>query len=126
MSRPKILSGKTIQINVGCGKMYVTLNEHEGKLYEVFVVLGRSGACMMSQTETIGRLISIALQKGSAVEEIIDQLKGIRCVSPSYSEGVHVLSCADAIAHVLEEYLKEKSTENVNNLSEGGKTDEKV
>lgn len=125
MNRPKVLSGKTVSINVGCGRMYITLNELDGKLYEVFIILGRSGACMMSQTETIGRLISLALREGASVEEIIDQLKGIRCVSATFSEGVQILSCADAIAHVLEEYLKEKTVESVNLNGKEVETNEK-
>ncbi len=45
---------------------------------------------------------------GRAPASIIDQLKGIRCPSPTWISGSTIYSCADAIATVLEDYLLEK------------------
>ena len=104
--RPKITSGKTIRIRTGCGSLFVTINEDEYGLAEVFVHLGKSGSCFASQTEAIGRLISIALRSGVSPEAIIDQLRGIRCPAVGFDEGEMVTSCADGIAKALERYLK--------------------
>ena len=108
-SRPKVTSGKTIRIRTGCGSLFVTINEDDYGLAEVFVHLGKSGSCFASQTEAIGRPISIALRSGVSPEAIIDQLKGIRCPSVGFDEGEMVTSCADGIAKALERYLKGKA-----------------
>lgn len=108
-TRPKKTSGFTFLMHTGCGKMYVTVNEDEHGACEVFTQLGKSGGCTSSQAEAIARLISLSLRSGIDQRDIIGQLKGIRCPSPTLSEGGAVLSCADAVAKALEAYIKEKS-----------------
>jgi ribonucleoside-diphosphate reductase alpha chain len=104
--RPKITSGRTIETRTGCGSLYVTINEDEHGIAEVFVQLGKSGGCAASQTEAIGRLLSIALRSWINPEVLIRQLKGIRCPSVGFDEGEIVTSCADGVAKVLEKHLK--------------------
>ncbi len=107
--RPKIVSGKTIKMVTGCGNMYVTINEDEFGPCELFTSLGKSGGCTSSQSEAIGRLISLALRSGVKPEKIIEQLRGIRCPSPVIYQGESIFSCADALAKALELYLQEKN-----------------
>ncbi len=104
--RPKITTGRTIETKTGCGSLYVTINEDEYGIAEVFVQLGKSGGCAASQTEAIGRLLSIALRSWINPEVLIKQLKGIRCPSVGFDEGEIITSCADGVAKVLEKYLK--------------------
>ncbi len=104
--RPKITTGRTIETRTGCGSLYVTINEDEYGIAEVFVQLGKSGGCAASQTEAIGRLLSIALRSWINPEVLIKQLKGIRCPSVGFDEGEIVTSCADGVAKILEKYLK--------------------
>ena len=94
MNRPDVLVGKTIRLRTSCGWIYITHNTHE-----VFINLGKAGGCAATQTEAIGRLISLALQYHIPIEEITQQLKGIQCSVPNGD----VKSCADAIAKALEE-----------------------
>ena len=104
--RPRIMAGKTIETETGCGTLYVTINEDEHGIAEVFVRLGKSGGCSAAQTEAIGRLISLALRGFIDPIEIVRQLKGIRCSTPLICEGETITSCADAVAKVLEKYLE--------------------
>jgi len=104
--RPKITAGRTIETKTGCGALYVTINEDEHGIAEVFVQLGKSGGCAASQTEAIGRLLSIALRSWVNPEALIRQLKGIRCPSIGFDEGEIITSCADGVAKVLEKHLK--------------------
>ncbi len=109
-TRPRKTFGYTYLMHTGCGKMYVTVNEDERGACEIFTQLGKSGGCTSSQAEAVARLISLALRTGIDQQEIINQLKGIRCPSPTLAEGGAILSCADAVAKALEAYAKEKQT----------------
>lgn len=108
--RPKITTGRTIETKTGCGALYVTINEDEHGIAEVFVQLGKSGGCAASQTEAIGRLLSVALRSYLKPEALIRQLKGIRCPSIGFDKGEIVTSCADGVAKVLEKHLKGEYT----------------
>jgi ribonucleoside-diphosphate reductase alpha chain len=121
-TRPRVISGKTIKMVTGCGNMYVTINEDEFGPCEVFTSLGKSGGCTSSQSEAIGRLISLALRSGVKPEKIIEQLRGIRCPSPVIFQGESIFSCADALAKAIEIYLEEK---NVPSLFDAVKSQEK-
>jgi ribonucleoside-diphosphate reductase alpha chain len=50
----------------------------------------------------VGRLASLSLRSGIGIEDVIKQLKGIRCPSTIRQKGLSVLSCPDAIAKVLD------------------------
>lgn len=107
-NRPRKTFGYTYLMHTGCGKMYVTINEDERGACEIFTQLGKSGGCTSSQSEAVARLISLALRSGVDQREIVGQLKGIRCPSPTLAEGGAILSCADAVAKAIESYEKEK------------------
>jgi len=102
--RPEVLHGETIRMQTGCGPLYVTINEDENGPFEVFNTMGKAGGCVASQTEAIGRLISLALRSGVSEDEIIKQLGGIRCHRPFGFGKNQVLSCSDAVAKALLKY----------------------
>ena len=102
--RPPRTKGSTERITTGCGHLYITTNEDEQGLCEVFMTMGKAGGCAASQLETIGRLISLLLRAGIDAALIQKHLRGIRCPSPAFGNGGQVLSCADAIGIALEHY----------------------
>ncbi|PMQ02462.1 MAG: ribonucleoside-diphosphate reductase, adenosylcobalamin-dependent [Dictyoglomus sp. NZ13-RE01] len=111
--RPQVTKGVTLKMKTGCGNLYVTINEDELGVCEVFSTLGKAGGCAASQTEAISRLISLALRSGIDINSIIKQLKGIRCPNPIRDEeGEYILSCSDAIAKALEKYILIKEGKN--------------
>jgi ribonucleoside-diphosphate reductase alpha chain len=103
--RPVVTQGMTERIGTGCGKLYVTVNTDADGICEVFARVGKSGGCAASQIEGIGRLISLALRSRVSLEAIVKQMRGIRCPAPLWGKGGMVLSCADAIARVLEHHI---------------------
>ena len=98
--RPEVTSGFTERVKIGCGNLYVTVNYDENGICEVFTSTGKAGGCP-SQSEATARLASIALRSGISVEEILDQLKGIRCPSTVRQPGMKCTSCPDGIAKVI-------------------------
>jgi ribonucleoside-diphosphate reductase alpha chain len=104
--RHRVTSGKTFKFRMGCGTLFVTVNRDESGLCEVFANLGKAGGCP-SQSEATCRAVSVALRSGVEPRELIEQLRGIRCLSTARArkngDEVDVLSCPDAIARAIEE-----------------------
>jgi ribonucleoside-diphosphate reductase alpha chain len=108
--RQTLTTGTTEKVKIGCGNLYITVNSDDQGICEVFTSLGRAGGCP-SQSEATSRLISLGLRSGIDVSEIVEQLKGIRCLSSIKKEGVEVLSCPDAIGRAIKRYLQASGAE---------------
>jgi ribonucleoside-diphosphate reductase alpha chain len=109
LKRPETLEGFTTRVKTGLGRLYVTVTELNGKPFEVFATIGKSGRSTAAKAEAIGRLVSLALRNGVETNEIVDQLKGIGGEHPIFQNGGLVLSIPDAIGNVLENrYLKDR------------------
>lgn len=110
--RPQVVSGNTYKIKTGYGNMFITVNDDEkGDPFEVFAHIGKAGGFFQGKAEAISRLISLALRAGIDVNEIIDQLKGIRGPTPIWGENGMVLSMADGIAQILQKHMEMKSSQ---------------
>ncbi|MFP3220002.1 MAG: vitamin B12-dependent ribonucleotide reductase [Candidatus Marsarchaeota archaeon] len=108
-ARPAVLTGMTIRMKTDSGNLYVTINEKDGRMFEVFTTLGKSGAATAAFTEAIGRLISLALRIGADPSAIVKELVGIRGGEPVWQEGERVLSVPDAIGKAINRYLEMKA-----------------
>jgi ribonucleoside-diphosphate reductase alpha chain len=107
--RQTVTQGTTEKVVIGCGNLYVTVNSDEVGICEVFTSTGRAGGCP-SQSEATSRLVSLALRSGISGDALIEQLRGIRCLSTvaakrSNSE-IRCLSCPDAIGRAIQKYVK--------------------
>jgi ribonucleoside-diphosphate reductase alpha chain len=122
--RPPVIVGTTTKIATGCGNLYITINEDsEGQPFEVFMHMGKAGGCAMSQLEAIGRLVSLGLRSGIEVGSIVEQLRGIRCPSPSWEKGGRIFSCSDAIARAIEQRAQDtKNKKSANNTTSTSET----
>lgn len=114
--RPEITKGFTERVKIGCGNLYITTNYDENGICEVFTSTGKAGGCP-SQSEATARLVSVALRSGISINEVYDQLKGIRCPSTIRQQGMTCTSCPDAIAKVIMKVSKQiESEENAGKL----------
>ena len=107
--RPKILHGSSTKIKTACGNVFVIVNMHEGKPFEVLVKLGKAGGCPACQLEALTRCITLGLRCGIPAEDFIDSLSNLKCPGGMYQAGeqeLYIHSCPDAIAHVLKTVTK--------------------
>jgi ribonucleoside-diphosphate reductase alpha chain len=114
--RPDVVEGATQRVGTGCGHLYVTINENGSGPFELFAQIGKAGGCAASQTEAIGRLISLALRAGVEPGAIAKQLKGVRCPSPAWNNGNKVFSCADGIGQALARHLEARADRDTDTL----------
>jgi ribonucleoside-diphosphate reductase alpha chain len=106
--RPAQTAGVTRRIRTGEGTLYITINEDENGLCEVFTTIGKAGGNAAAQSEAISRLISLALRSGLDPHAIVRQLKGISGPNPTWEDGRLILSTPDAIGKALDDYLQER------------------
>ena len=105
--RPEVMFGFTQKVETGLGELYLTVNEINGRPFEVFATIGKSGRSITAKAEAIGRLVSLALRSGVYVKDVVKQLKGIGGEHPVFQKKGLLLSIPDAVAWILENrYLK--------------------
>ena len=82
--RPRSLPSTTTKLSTEMGNLYVTVStDEDGEPFEVFGWLGKGGSFQHGVTELACRLISLHLRRGTPVEEIVDQCRGIQEMQPS-------------------------------------------
>ena len=104
--RPDLMEGATRRMETSCGSLYVTVNwDESGRPFEVFTSMGKAGGCASSQSEAIGRLVSLALRSGIDPQQVVRQLRGISCHLPRGLGKNKISSCADAVAQALQHFI---------------------
>lgn len=102
--RPKATHGEMKKSPIGCGDLYVFIGaDEDGFPCDVFANIGKMGGCS-SQSEGISRLASLALRSGVDPDEVISELKGIKCPSASREK---LRSCPHLIGTRIEEVVLE-------------------
>ena len=118
--RPRALTGTTYQMETGCGPLYVTINEDEDGLFELFTTMGKAGGCAASQCEAIGRLVSLAWRSGVQARQAVKQLIGISCHKHAGFGENRITSCADAVAKAIQTHALAKGDQLALNITNGG------
>ncbi len=104
MPRPAVLESKTVRVETGRGKIYITLSfTSDGHMFEVFTNHGRAGGNDSAMAEALSRMISLSLSSGVSPNAVVDQLRYI-VDNPIVVGGKHIYSVPDAVAQVLEEH----------------------
>lgn len=110
LKRPRHLYGTTYKVQSGCGKLYITINERNGKPYEVFIQSGGSGGCEAGNV-ALGRTISLALRSGGDIRNIIKQLIKVKCPAALRNSKSEGKSCADIVGKLLKESIPDEDEE---------------
>jgi len=101
LPRPQRLSGATYEMPCPCGRLYVTCNDRDGRLFEIFIRLGKSGGCAAAVNEGAARLASNALRSGTDPETIFKSLQGISC----HQAGPSMPSCLASVAEAIKLHI---------------------
>lgn len=113
--RPQKLRSRSIEIPCPCGRIYVHVSfDADGRPFEIFARLGKSGGCGAAVTGAITTTASIALRSGTDPGDIAKGLIGISCHrTTAIDKGRPIVSCADAIGRALKELSEESSADSV-------------
>lgn len=106
--RELVTRGSTYEVKTEQGDLYITVNEDDKGIVEVFLNIGKSGSFTQGYTEALGRMISMALRSGIKPESIVKQLQGIRTSTPTLNKGMFVYSVPDAVAKTLKRHIEER------------------
>ena len=107
LQRPKTTKGISIQKEVGCGHLYVTVAKGENGYTEVFATLGKAGGCSNCQNEILTTTITLGLRYGIPMEEYIRKMVGVQCPNPKmFPMEERCLSCPDAIGKAMKQFLE--------------------
>ncbi|QLH82153.1 adenosylcobalamin-dependent ribonucleoside-diphosphate reductase [Halosimplex pelagicum] len=106
-ARPKTLHSATTKISTGYGEIFINITyDDNGDPFETFINTGKSGGLFASDSEAIGKVVSVALRSGVPPEEIIDVLENIRAPKRGWDEGEQIESIPDAVATALKRFQR--------------------
>ena len=81
--RPRVLPSSTAVLATSHGDLYLTVAiDGDGGPFEVFGRIGKSGTFEQGVTELACRLISLHLRRGTSVEDVVDQCRGVGGMEP--------------------------------------------
>lgn len=120
----------TMQRKVGCGNVYLIINEEEGAFYNLIIKgdQAKETPCGESFFNSMSAILTYALRRsvweGTSKKAIVKHLTGHRC-NMYVANKEKIQSCSDAIGKMVLEYLKargldeekENSQENKDRLS---------
>ena len=113
--RPAILRSKTYRLDTEYGKLYVTVSlDENNQPFEVLGSLGKGGSFQYGVTELTCRLISLHLQTGTSLNDIIEQCQDIQEMQPFYNQldsgqNIKVRGLGDGIASILKLFCEDKN-----------------
>lgn len=106
----------------GCGTLYALFLEDDGAFYRLQLkgAMSRSTPCGEAWLSPMAKILTFAMRRsifeGSVQRGIIKQLRHERCNNCPPNKD-HVVSCADAIGSMVEEYLRMKQPHLVGSLA---------
>lgn len=108
--RPQKLTGATYKMKTPLGKAYITINDINGKPFEIIVNIGKAGSDVFAMSEALGRVSTLFLRfgelpDGNKAKLLIKHLKGIGGSGAVGFGPNRVESVPDAVAKALEMHI---------------------
>ena len=98
--RPEVLTGYTYRTETPCGTLFLTLNDFNGHLFEVRIIMGKAGNCTSTLFQSLALFLSVLLQTNIPREKIAKTLEkrfDCYCANPFWKDKVKYNSCIDFI-----------------------------
>ncbi len=99
-----VVPSKTRKVVLGCGNVYITVDERsytDSRPHRVFMRRGRAGDCARVLMESVARGVTIMLQSDVPLKRICRTFQGMRCEKGYIGH----ISCIDELGKMLAEYL---------------------
>lgn len=110
MSFSQALPSVTIKVATPDGTMFVNIVDTEdGRPTRVIITIGKAGSALMAWADSISRLATRLFKNGSSVNEVIQELTGIRADRLSLSGETEITSGPEGLAKALLIYQEYKS-----------------
>ena len=110
LQRPEVLHGVTIKVAAPEGKVYITINEHEGKAVEVKVTIGKGGTMLAAWADALARVITLGLHSDLDIHSMLAEISGITSDRARRDlKGVTIRSGPEAVAYAIMAYLRDKN-----------------
>lgn len=117
VARPSSLTGKTYKLKWGNAAYYLTINDLEGKPFEVFLS-STSGKYADWQT-ALSLMISAVMRKGGNIDFISEELKKVVSMTDyAWVQGTFYGSLVALIGHTLEQHIASSSTISNNSIED--------
>jgi hypothetical protein len=103
-------SNITIKVDTPDGSMFVTIIE-DSKQHPIAVeiVVGKAGSPLRAWTQSAARLMTLALTRGAAIEQLIEDLSlQTSDRSRRHTNGVEIKSGPEGVAYALMQYRSGK------------------
>jgi len=110
----KVFESLTFCRRVGCGNIYLIINEDEGAFYNLQIKgdMCKEAPCGESWFNAMARVLTYALRnslwEGTTQKALVKHLLNNRCNNVIVNKD-HIVSCADAIGRMILEYLKARN-----------------
>lgn len=107
------LPSRTEKIRTELGNLYLAVTfDQDDRPFEIFGWIGKTGSFGHGMTELACRLLSLHFRRGTPIDEIIEQCRGIKDMAPTrnvQNDGTVMWNTGvgDAIAQVLEMYSRQ-------------------
>ena len=108
---PDERDGKIHKFHIGQHKGYITTGLYpDGKPGEIFIVMNKQGSTVRGLLDTIATLVSMCLQYGVPLEDLISKFKGVKFEPQGITKNQDILFAQSPVDYIFR-YLENRFTE---------------
>lgn len=99
----------TVRVETPDGTMFVIFDEKDDMtLVNIRLVIGKAGSNLTAWTETVSRLLAIALSRGATLDEILTEISTQTSDRMVYNRNVPIRSGPEGLAYAIQKYRWDK------------------